>query len=108
MRDLVLSRGLGDVYKRQDDGALVVKSKQATIEQAASLRWLQETAQKRMEDLLTSTYGGKGHGLKGVLSPYDGISPGIIPALQGVGMGPTTGKGWPLYSSDASDERSRG
>ena len=36
-----------------DDGTLVVKSGQTKIEQAATLRWQQETAQKRMEDLLT-------------------------------------------------------
>ena len=39
-----------------DDGTLVVKSGQTNIEQAAILRWQQETAQKRMEDLLTSSY----------------------------------------------------
>ena len=86
-----------------DDGTLVVKSKQTTIEQAATLRWLQETAQKRMEDLLTSTYGGKGTGLKGVLSPYDGISRGIITALQGVGMGPTMEKGLPVVTGQDAE-----
>ncbi len=39
-----------------DDGTLVVNSGQTEIEQAAILRWQQETAQRRMEDLLTSTY----------------------------------------------------
>jgi len=86
-----------------DDGTLVVKSGQTTIEQCATLRWLQETAQKRMEDLLTSTYGGKGTGLKGVLSPYDGISRGIITALQGVGMGPTITKGLPVVTGQDAE-----
>lgn len=86
-----------------DDGTLVVKSGQTTIEQCATLRWLQETAQKRMEDLLTSTYGGKGTGLKGVLSPYDGISRGIITALQGVGMGPTIAKGLPVVTGQDAE-----
>ncbi len=85
------------------DGTIVVKSKQTTIEQAATLRWEQETAQKRMEDLLTSTYGGKGTGLKGVLSPYDGISRGIITALQGVGMGPTAAKGLPVVTGQDAE-----
>ena len=85
------------------DGTLVVKSKQTTIEQAATLRWLQETAQKRMEDLLTSTYGGKGTGLKGVLSPYDGISRGIITALQGVGMGPSIKDGLPVVTGQDAE-----
>jgi putative multiple sugar transport system substrate-binding protein len=71
-----------------DDGTLVVKSGQTTIEQAATLRWQQETAQKRMEDLLTSSYND-GSRVDGVLSPYDGLSRGIITALQNAGYGPT-------------------
>ncbi len=67
-----------------DDGTLVVKSGQTTIEQAATLRWLQETAQTRMENLLTSTYND-GSKVDAVLSPYDGISRGIITALQNNG-----------------------
>ena len=67
-----------------DDGTLVVKSGQTTIDQAATLRWAQETAQKRMEDLLTGNYSD-GTKVDGVLSPYDGISRGIITALQGNG-----------------------
>ncbi|GAB3921170.1 sugar ABC transporter substrate-binding protein [Kribbella albertanoniae] len=69
-----------------DSGALVVKSKQTKIEQIATLRWQSETAQKRMEDLLTSTYND-GSKVGGVLSPYDGISRGIITALQNAGYG---------------------
>jgi putative multiple sugar transport system substrate-binding protein len=72
-----------------DDGTLVIKSGQNKIEQVAILRWQQETAQKRMEDLLTSTYSG-GTKVNGVLSPYDGLSRGIITALQNAGYGPTT------------------
>jgi putative multiple sugar transport system substrate-binding protein len=75
-----------------DDGTLVVKSGQTDIEQVATLRWLQETAQKRMEDLLTSTYND-GSRVDGVLSPYDGLSRGIITALQNAGYGPTTDGG---------------
>ena len=71
-----------------DDGTLVVKSGQTDIEQVATLRWQQETAQKRMEDLLTSTYND-GSQVDGVLSPYDGLSRGIITALQNAGYGPT-------------------
>jgi putative multiple sugar transport system substrate-binding protein len=71
---------------RIDDGTLVVKSGQTTIEQAAILRWQQETAQRRMEDLLTASYND-GSRLDGVLSPYDGISRGVITALQNAGYG---------------------
>jgi putative multiple sugar transport system substrate-binding protein len=69
-----------------DDGTLVVKSGQTDIEQVATLRWQQETAQKRMEDLLTSSYND-GSKVNGVLSPYDGLSRGIITALQNAGYG---------------------
>jgi putative multiple sugar transport system substrate-binding protein len=69
-----------------DDKSLVVTSNQTTIEQIAILRWQQETAQRRMEDLLTSSYNSSTK-VDGVLSPYDGISRGIITALQNAGYG---------------------
>ena len=69
-----------------DKGTLVVKSGQVDIEQVAILRWQQETAQKRMEDLLTSTYSD-GTKVEGILAPYDGLSRGIITALQNAGYG---------------------
>lgn len=69
-----------------DDGSLVVKSGQTDIEQVAILRWQQETAQRRMEDLLTSGYND-GSRVDGVLAPYDGLSRGIITALQNAGYG---------------------
>jgi len=82
--------GAMDTLKKyMDDGTLVVKSGQTKIEQAATLRWQQETAQKRMEDLLTKSYND-GTKVNGVLSPYDGLSRGIITALQNAGYGPTT------------------
>ncbi|MGV2903461.1 multiple monosaccharide ABC transporter substrate-binding protein [Microbacterium sp. AGC62] len=86
-----------------DEGALTVPSGQTDIEQAAILRWQQETAQKRMEDLLTSTYGG-GTKLDGVLSPYDGISRGIITALQGTGgLGATIADGLPIVTGQDAE-----
>jgi putative multiple sugar transport system substrate-binding protein len=77
-----------------DDKTLVVKSGQTDIEQAAILRWQQETAQKRMEDLLTSSYSD-GSKVQGVLSPYDGLSRGIITALTNAGYGATIAEGMP-------------
>ena len=75
-----------------DDGTLVVKSGQTSIEDAATLRWDQATAQKRMDDLLTGNYND-GTRVDGVLSPYDGLSRGIITALTNAGYGPTTTEG---------------
>ena len=74
-----------------DNKSLRVKSGQTAIEQVAILRWQQETAQKRMEDLLTSSYND-GSKVQGVLSPYDGLSRGIITALQNAGYGGSANK----------------
>jgi putative multiple sugar transport system substrate-binding protein len=83
-----------------DKGTLVVKSGQTDIEQAAILRWQQETAQKRMEDLLTSSYNDGSH-VDGVLSPYDGLSRGIITALQNAGYGQGANKMAVVTGQDA-------
>ena len=85
-----------------DDGTLVVKSGQLEIEQVATLRWQQETAQKRMEDLLTSAYND-GTQVDGVLSPYDGLSRGIITALQNAGYGPTIAEGMPVVTGQDAE-----
>ncbi len=65
-----------------DSGVLNVPSGQLDFEQAAILRWLPETAQERMENILTVIGDTK---LDGVLSPYDGLSIGIISALTSGG-----------------------
>jgi putative multiple sugar transport system substrate-binding protein len=83
-----------------DKGTLKVKSGQTKIEQAATLRWQQETAQKRMEDLLTKSYND-GTKVDGVLSPYDGLSRGIITALQNAGYGKNGAKMPPVTGQDA-------
>ncbi|MFF1530654.1 multiple monosaccharide ABC transporter substrate-binding protein [Cellulomonas sp. NPDC058312] len=85
-----------------DNGTLVVKSGQTEIEQVATLRWLQETAQKRMEDVLTSTYSD-GSKVDGVLSPYDGISRGIITALQNAGYGDSIEAGLPIVTGQDAE-----
>ncbi|WP_448811954.1 multiple monosaccharide ABC transporter substrate-binding protein [Agromyces bauzanensis] len=83
-----------------DDGTLVVKSGQTEFEQAATLRWDGEVAQKRMENLLTSTYSD-GSKVNAVLSPYDGLSRGIISALTDAGY--SVGDGWPIISGQDAE-----
>ena len=85
-----------------DSGVLVVPSTQTGFDQAAILRWQQETAQKRMEDLLTANYQGDTK-LDGVLSPYDGISRGIITALQNNGYSGTIGDGFPVVTGQDAE-----
>ncbi|MFJ2621641.1 multiple monosaccharide ABC transporter substrate-binding protein [Glutamicibacter sp. NPDC087344] len=86
-----------------DDKTLVVKSGQTTIEQAATLRWSQEEAQSRMEDLLTAHYEGGKTQLDGVLSPFDGISRGIITALSNAGYGKDIAGGLPILSGQDAE-----
>lgn len=68
-----------------DNGKLVVKSEQTSFDQAATLRWDGATAQSRMDNLLSANYASER--VDAVLSPYDGISIGIISSLKGVGYG---------------------
>ncbi|WP_407184163.1 multiple monosaccharide ABC transporter substrate-binding protein [Bradyrhizobium centrosematis] len=68
-----------------DSGKLVVASGQMGMDKVATLRWDGATAQARMDNLLSAYYGNKK--LNAVLSPYDGISIGIISSLKGVGYG---------------------
>ncbi|MBO1333043.1 multiple monosaccharide ABC transporter substrate-binding protein [Streptomyces sp. VRA16 Mangrove soil] len=68
-----------------DKKQLVVKSGQTKMNQVTTLRWDGATAQKRMDDILTSTYSSAR--VDAVLSPYDGISIGIISALKSDGYG---------------------
>lgn len=68
-----------------DNGKLVVKSGQTSMEQVATLRWDGATAQARMDNLLSANYASDR--VHAVLSPYDGISIGIISSLKGVGYG---------------------
>lgn len=66
-----------------DEGKLVVRSGQTNFNQIATLRWDGETAQKRMDDRLSTHYTTEK--VDAVLSPYDGISIGVISSLKGVG-----------------------
>jgi len=63
-----------------DSGVLVVKSGQTDFTKVATLRWDGAVAQKRMEDILVGSYAD-GSKVNGVLSPYDGLSRGILAAL---------------------------
>jgi putative multiple sugar transport system substrate-binding protein len=68
-----------------DKGKLVVQSKQTGMNKVSTLRWDGAVAQARMDNLL-SAYYGKAR-VDAVLSPYDGLSIGILSSLKGVGYG---------------------
>jgi putative multiple sugar transport system substrate-binding protein len=87
-----------------DKGTLVVKSRQKDFKTVAILRWEPATAQKRMEDLLTTAYTG-GAKVDGVLSPYDGLSIGILSALKSNGYG-TGGQKYPIVTGQDAEKAS--
>ncbi|MBW8703659.1 Multiple sugar-binding periplasmic protein SbpA [Streptomyces sp. MBT84] len=68
-----------------DSKKLVVRSGQTALNKVTTLRWDGATAQKRMDDVLTSSY--KSQKVDAVLSPYDGISIGVLSSLKSDGYG---------------------
>ena len=68
-----------------DKGTLVVRSKQMGMDKVSTLRWDPATAQARMDNLLSAFYTNA-H-VDAVLSPYDGLSIGVLSSLKGVGYG---------------------
>ncbi|MHA6513628.1 multiple monosaccharide ABC transporter substrate-binding protein [Tessaracoccus sp. Z1128] len=85
-----------------DNGTMTVVSGQTKIEQAATLGWQQETAQKRMEDLLTANYQGDAK-VDGVLSANDGLARGIITALQNNGYSGTVADSFPIITGQDAE-----
>jgi putative multiple sugar transport system substrate-binding protein len=68
------------------NGQLVVKSGQTNLNQCSILGWAAEVAQSRMDNILVANYAD-GSLVHAVLSPYDGLSIGIISSLKAVGYG---------------------
>ena len=66
-----------------DSGMLVVQSGQTGMDKVSTLRWDGIVAQARMDNLLSAFYTDKR--VDAVLSPYDGLSIGILSSLKGVG-----------------------
>jgi putative multiple sugar transport system substrate-binding protein len=68
-----------------DSGEIAIPSGQMGMEVVGTLRWDGAVAQARMDNLLSANYGDKV--LHGALSPYDGLSIGILSSVKGVGYG---------------------
>ncbi len=83
-----------------DSGKLVVQSGQTGMDKVSTLRWDGATAQARMDNLLSAFYTDKR--VDAVLSPYDGLSRGIISSLRGVGYG-TSGQPWPIVTGQDAE-----
>jgi putative multiple sugar transport system substrate-binding protein len=83
-----------------DSKQLVVRSGQTALKDVTTLRWDGPTAQKRMEGLLAKSYGSKT--VDAVLSPYDGISMGVLSALKSYGYG-AGGKPLPVITGQDAE-----
>ncbi|MEJ1990627.1 MAG: sugar ABC transporter substrate-binding protein [Maritimibacter sp.] len=68
-----------------DDGSINIVSGQMGMDTVGTLRWDGAVAQARMDNLLSANYTDTQ--LNGVLSPYDGLSIGILSSVKGVGYG---------------------
>jgi len=78
-----------------DNGTFIVRSGEMGMDIVGTLGWRAEGAQARMENLLVTHYTDER--IDAVLSPYDGLSLGIIAALRGAGYG-TDAQPWPIVS----------
>ncbi len=82
-----------------DSKAINVVSGQMGMEKVGTLRWDGAVAQARMDNLLSKSYTKEK--VQGVLSPYDGLSRGIISSLKGVGYAP--GKDFPIVTGQDAE-----
>jgi len=78
-----------------ESGVIHILSQQDTMEQVATIRWNAAYAQSRMENLLTANF--QDVRVDAILSPYDGLTLGIISALRGAGYG-TSEQPWPIIT----------
>lgn len=85
-------------------GTVVVVSGQTTQQDVGTLRWDGAVAQARMDAILAKNYTS-GKKLDGVLSPYDGISRGIISSLVSFGYKIGTDN-WPIVTGQDAEAAS--
>lgn len=83
-----------------DNKQLVVRSDQKRLTQVATLNWDGEYAKGRMTRLLKASYTGET--VDAVLSPYDGISRGVIASLKSAGYG-TAAKPLPVVTGQDAE-----
>lgn len=83
-----------------DEGKLIVKSDQTDFKQGATLRWDGSVAQGRMDNLLSAHYSSED--IDVILSPFDGISRGVISSLKAVGYG-SASKPMPLVTGQDAE-----
>ena len=92
---IVYDGAMSVLYPLIDAGTLIVRSGQMGMDSVSSLGWSGERARSRLSELLARYYADTR--IDAVLSPYDGISLGIIEALRDYGYG-TPDMPWPIVS----------
>ncbi|MDP4089163.1 MAG: sugar ABC transporter substrate-binding protein [Bacillota bacterium] len=85
-----------------DNGKLNVVSGQKDFNTVAIMSWKSETAQARMDNLVTANYAG-GKKLDVVLSPNDSLAIGIVASLKNHGYG-TADKPYPVLTGQDCDK----
>lgn len=96
-----VNSGVFDVLQPYiDKGQLKVPSGQTDFDLTCTLRWSTETAKKRMEGILLAHYKNE-EKLDAVISPFDGISYGIIDALEEAGY--KVGKDFPIITGQDAE-----
>lgn len=83
-----------------DKGTLVCKSGQLEFSQNNTLRWDQQTAMKRCEDILTNNYADDKVDI--IFSAFDGLSYGCKSALEGAGYVVGSDE-WPLITGQDAE-----
>ena len=86
-----------------DAGTVVIGSNQMGMDEVGTLRWDGAVAQASMDNLLSAHYTD--NQVQGVLSPYDGLSIGILSSLKGVGYG-SGGQKMPIVSGQDAELQS--
>ena len=83
-----------------DNGQIVVPSEQIDFDQISVLRWSQEVAENRMEDILNKYYAD-GKKLDAVIVPSDRIAYGIAKVLEKHNF--KVGENWPLITGQDAE-----
>lgn len=101
-----LNSGLFEILQPYiDNGQIVVPSEQVDFDQISVLRWSQEVAEDRMEEVLNKYYSD-GKKLAAVVVPSDRIGYGVANVLEKHGY--KVGENWPIITGqDAELEAAR-
>jgi len=85
-----------------DAGDIVIPSGQLDLAQVGTLRWDGAVAQQRMDGIIAANYSDGSTVVHGVLSPYDGLSRGIISSLTSAGYTVASGE-FPIVSGQDAE-----